>query len=113
MSTNGEWGAVMGWRRFEGPGCSVVEVEGDLDASSCVEFSKFLFSAAEDAAQRGEALRIDLTGLRQISSHGLNALARVWRDAGDDVRITLTCPKGSVREILTISRMDELFRVES
>ena len=102
----------MGWRRVSGAGCSVVEVQGCLDPSSCEAFSEFLSTAAAEAAVNGEALRIDLTGLRQISSRGLNALARLRQGAGEAVQITLTCPKGSVREILTISRMDELFRVE-
>ena len=105
-------GSGMAWRRFSGAGCSVVEVEGCLDASACEAFSEYLSSAAQEAAQNGESLRIDLSRLRQISSHGLTALAKARQAAGEDVRITLTCPKGSVREILTISRMDELFRVE-
>ena len=102
----------MGWRRVSGAGCSIVEVQGSLDAASAEAFSAFLFSAAEEAQLRGEALRIDLTGLRQISSHGLRALSQVRRETGEALAITLTCPKGSVREILTISRMDELFSVE-
>jgi anti-anti-sigma factor len=105
-------GTGMAWRRFSGAGYCVVEVEGSLDASACEEFSQYLSFAAEEAALNGEALKIDLSGLRQISSHGLSALAKVRHAAGDAVRITLTCPKGSVREILTISKMDELFRVE-
>ena len=102
----------MAWRRFSGAGYCVVEVQGNLDAAACEEFSEYLTFAAEEAALNGEALRIDLSGLRQISSHGLSALARVRQTAGDAVRITLTCPMGSIREILTISRMDELFPVE-
>ena len=102
----------MGWRKFSGAGYAVVEVQGTLDQASCHEFSDFLCSAAAEASSRGDSLKIDLSGLRQISSHGLRALAHLRHEAGDALRITLTCPQGSIREILTISRMDELFRVE-
>ena len=100
----------MAWRKFSGADHSVVEVEGCLEQADCPEFSAFLTSAAAEAAAAGEELEIDLSGLREISSHGLRALAsaqREWR------RIVLTCPEGRVREILTISRLDSVFRVQA
>lgn len=100
----------MGWRKFNGAGHAVVEVEGSLDQAACEAFSAFLTTAAEDAVARGEDLNIDLTELRDISSHGLRALACA-RNVSEHV--TVTCPEGRVREILAISRMDMVFRVQA
>ena len=100
----------MGWRRFSGAGHSVVEVEGCLEQADCPAFSAFLTSAAKDAAAAGEELEIDLSGLTEISSHGLRALASAQRESE---RIVVTCPEGRVREILTISRLDCVFRVQA
>jgi anti-anti-sigma factor len=100
----------MGWRKFSGAGRSVVEVDGCLDQADCPEFSAFLTEAAAEAAAAGEELEIDLTRLTEISSHGLRAIAgaqRGWR------RIVLTCPEGRVREILAISRLDSVFRIQA
>jgi hypothetical protein len=82
---------AMGWRKFNGAGHAVVEVEGSLDQAACEEFTAFLTTAAEDAVARGEDLNIDLTALRDISSHGLRALACA-RNVVENV--TLTCPEG-------------------
>ncbi|MBL8556503.1 MAG: STAS domain-containing protein [Phenylobacterium sp.] len=100
----------MGWRKLSGAGHAVVEVEGCLDSANCPEFQAFLADAAADAAARDEQLEIDLTHLREISSHGLRALACAQHEAR---RIVLTCPAGRVREILTISRLDSVFRVRA
>ena len=100
----------MGWRRFSGAGHSVVEVEGCLEQADCPAFSAFLTSAAQDAAAAGEVLEIDLTGLKEISSHGLRVLAIAQRETE---RVVVTCPEGRVREILNISRMDSVFRVRA
>ena len=100
----------MGWRRFSGAGHTVVEVEGCLEQADCPAFSAFLTSAAREAAAAGEVLEIDLTGVTEISSHGLRALAAAQRQSA---RVVLTCPEGRVREILNISRMDSVFRVQA
>jgi anti-anti-sigma factor len=100
----------MGWRKFNGAGYALVEVEGCLDQAECLAFSSFVTSAADDAALRGDALEIDLSGLREISSHGLRALACARHEAK---RTILICPEGRVREILTISKLDEVFRVQA
>jgi len=100
----------MAWRKFSGAGHSVVEVEGCLEQADCPAFSAFLTAAAVEADAAGEELEIDLTGLREISSHGLRALAAALR-AGR--RVVLVCPEGRVREILTISRLDSVFRVKA
>jgi anti-anti-sigma factor len=100
----------MGWRKFSGADHAVVELEGCLDSTDCPAFTAFLTDAAADAAARDEELEIDLSGLREISSHGLRALACAQHEAR---RIILTCPEGRVREILTISRLDSVFRVQA
>jgi anti-anti-sigma factor len=100
----------MGWRKLSGADHAVVEVEGCLDVTDCPAFSAFLTDAAADAAARDEELEIDLSGLREISSHGLRAIASAQHEAK---RIVLTCPEGHVREILTISRLDSVFRVRA
>jgi anti-anti-sigma factor len=100
----------MAWRITNGAGHSVVVVEGCLEQSDSPAFADFLIRAAEEAAASGAELEIDLSGVTEISSHGLRAIAsaqRRWR------RIVLTCPEGRVREILMISRLDSVFRVQA
>lgn len=100
----------MGWRKLSGADHPVVEVEGCLEPTDCPAFTAFLTDAAADAAAHDQELEIDLSGLREISSHGLRALACAQHEAR---RIILTCPEGRVREILTISRLDSVFRVQA
>src|SRR4051812_6957828 len=100
----------MGWRKLVGVDHSVVEVDGCLDQASSQAFSEFLTDAADEAAAHDEALEVDLSGLEEISSHGLRALASAQDESR---RIVLTCPEGRVREILTISRLDNVFRVQA
>lgn len=100
----------MGWRKFTEAGHAVVEVNGRLDLDGSLAFSDFLTAAADEAAAHDEALEIDLSGLENISSHGLRALASAQHEAQ---RIVVTCPEGRVREILTISRLDNVFRVQA
>lgn len=100
----------MGWRRLSGAAHTVVEVEGSLEQADCPAFGAFLALAAREAAASGDVLEIDLTGLTDISSHGLRAIAAVQREAG---HVVLTCPEGRVREILNISRLDSVFRVQA
>jgi anti-anti-sigma factor len=97
---------------FNGAGYAVVEVDGCLDQSASMAFSTFLCAAAEGCVARGETLRIDLSGLTQISSHGLRALASAHKRVAA-ARVTLACPEGSLREILTISRLDEVYPIEA
>ncbi|WP_293677674.1 STAS domain-containing protein [uncultured Phenylobacterium sp.] len=100
----------MGWRKLVGEDHSVVEVDGRLDQSVSQAFSEFLTDAADEAAAHDEALEVDLSGVEEISSHGLRALASAQDESR---RIVLTCPEGRVREILTISRLDNVFRVQA
>jgi anti-anti-sigma factor len=100
----------MGWRKRTGEDHPVVEVDGRQDPAACREFSDFLTDAADEAAAHDETLEIDLCRLREISSHGLRALASVQHQAR---RVVVTCPEGRVREILAISRMDGVFRVQA
>jgi anti-anti-sigma factor len=100
----------MGWRKLVGVDHSVVQVDGRLDQAVSQAFSDFLSDAADEAAAHDEALEVDLSGLEEISSHGLRALARAQDPSR---RIVLTCPEGRVREILTISRLDNVFRVQA
>ena len=100
----------MGWRKLVGVDHAVVEVDGRLDQAVSQAFSEFLTDAADEAAAHDEALEVDLSGLEEISSHGLRALASAQDESR---RIVLTCPEGPVREILTISRLDNEFRVQA
>ena len=100
----------MGWRKRVGEDHAVVEVDGCLDQAVSQEFSDFLTDAADEAAAHDEPLEIDLCGLQEISSHGLRALARAQHESE---LIVVTCPEGRVREILAISRLDGVFRVQA
>jgi anti-anti-sigma factor len=100
----------MGWRKLVGADHAVVEVDGRLDQASSQAFSEFLTDAADEAAAHDEALEVDLSRVEEISSHGLRALASAQDESR---RIVLTCPEGRVREILTISRLDNVFRVQA
>ena len=103
----------MGWRKFSGGGCAVVQVEGRVDGSTWPAFHAFLASAVKEAANDHLPLRIDLSRLDYISTHGLRVLTGVVREAAQNVPVTLSAPTGPVREILDLTGVGSLFTIEN
>ena len=101
----------MGWKKFSGGGCAVVQVEGRVDGSTWPAFHAFLASAVKEAASDRMPLRIDLSGLDYISTHGLRVLTGVIREAARDVPVTLSA-RGAVREILDLTGVGSLFKID-
>ena len=103
----------MGWRRFVGAGGAVAEIFGRVDQPSCAALSAFLDDAIKDARALGVPLKLDLSGVRSISSHGLRVLGAARQEAtAERVPITIIAANPRIREILRISQFDQLFPVE-
>lgn len=101
----------MDWELKRSGGRLVGVARGRVDAASWERFSQALIEAVREAAAEGASLVVDLSGLDYLSSRGLRALTMARREAGDSVAITLAAPNDRVREILAISRCDQLFEV--
>lgn len=87
-------------------GAQVVIVTGEADATSVDPLDRALKLAA-DAKPRLAVL--DLCGLSFISSLGMGALARFSRDMKPHGRVKIVLPPGHVRDVMTRSRVIELF----
>jgi anti-anti-sigma factor len=101
----------MDWELKRSGGRLVGVARGRVDESSWERFSQALTEAVREAANEGGDLVVDLSGLDDLSSRGLRALTLARREAGDSVAITLAAPNERVREMLAISRYDQLFAV--
>jgi len=59
-------------------------------------------------------LRIDLTGTRSVDSAGLGALMLVQRYAAERRQgVVLVGPSDELRYLLTLTKLDDLFQIES
>src|SRR3954462_9649186 len=102
----------MDWELEQTAGRFVGRPVGRVDETTWEGFSAALTSAVREAAGAGGLpLIVDLSGLDYMSSRGLRALTIAKREAGETVKITLAGPNDRMREILAISRYDQLFEV--
>jgi anti-sigma B factor antagonist len=104
-------GAIMGWSVARADGRLVACATGRVDETTWEAFSADLNGAVREAAAAGVPLVLDLSGLDYMSSRGLRALTLAKREAGEATAITLAAPNDRMREILSISRYDKLFKV--
>ena len=102
----------MDWELKRSATRLVGEPRGRVDETTWEAFSQALTGAVREAAAAGGLpLVVDVSGLDYMSSRGLRALTMAKREAGDSVKITLASPNARMREILAISRYDNLFNV--
>jgi len=102
----------MDWELEQSAGRFIGRPRGRVDETTWEAFSEALTAAVRAAAEAGGApLIVDLSGLDYMSSRGLRALTMAKREAGEAVKITLAGPNERMREILAISRYDQLFEV--
>lgn len=91
----------------------IVSAKGRVDESNWSAFGSILSKAIEQTTQSSIAtVIIDLAGLEYMSSRGLRVLT-VAKRQGDEagVAMILAAPNEVMREILSISRYDKLFKV--
>jgi len=102
----------MDWELEQSAGRFVGRPTGRVDETTWETFSAALTAAVCAAVSAGcLPLTVDLSGLDYMSSRGLRALTMAKREAGDKVKITLAGPNARMREILAISRYDQLFEI--
>ncbi len=86
---------------------------GRVDETTWEDFLGFLTNAIIDAASAGLSFTIDLDGVDYMSSRGLRVLTIAKRDAeANNVTLTLARPNARMREILSISRYDKIFKID-
>lgn len=101
----------MEWEQSESAGAVVARPFGKVDESNWQDFSDRLSGAVGLAAGLAKTLVIDLAELDYMSSRGLRALTLARKAAGERTEIILAAPSHRMREILGISRYDQLFRI--
>jgi anti-anti-sigma factor len=101
----------MEWEQSEGAGAVIARPFGKVDEGNWQDFSDRLSGAVGLAAGVVKPLVIDLAKLDYMSSRGLRALTLARKAAGERTEIILAAPNQRMREILAISRYDQLFRI--
>ncbi len=101
----------MEWQQSETANALVARPIGKVDESNWQVFSDHLTAAVDAAAGAGRPLVIDLAGLDYMSSRGLRALTLARKAADGRTEIVLAAAGTRMREILAISRYDQLFRL--
>jgi anti-sigma B factor antagonist len=92
-----------------GPGCTVVEVRGDLDLATSAQLHDSL-QRLVDAGDRH--LVVDLAGVGFMDSSGLGALVTIFKALQDvDGRLGLAAPQPAVRRVLSITSVDRAIDV--
>ncbi len=87
----------------------VARVVAAADAADTDRFSEALQELVVGA---GEALAIDLSGLRFINSSGLSALVQlVTHSRLSGGQVVLVAPSRFVREVLSITRLEQWFEI--
>ncbi len=88
------------------PNPGALAIEGDLTIYTAAQWRETVLAALE--AEPGQALEIDLGGVTEIDSAGLQVLIAAKKEAQRrDTALHLAQHSGAVRELL------ELFRLES
>ena len=101
-------GGTLGWSSESREGARIVAPAGRVDEASASEFTERL----SEAAAGGGTLVLDLAQVAYMSSRGLRALTLAQRRGSEaGTTIVLARPNETMREILTISRYDLVFKV--
>jgi anti-sigma B factor antagonist len=101
----------MEWQQSQTADAVIARPAGKVDESNWQAFSDRLTAAVEVAIGAGMPLIVDLSGLDYMSSRGLRALTLARKAADGRIEIVLAAPAPRMREILAISRYDQLFRL--
>jgi anti-sigma B factor antagonist len=106
-------GVHMEWSARRTETFVIGEPRGRVDETTWEDFLGFLTGAIADAAAAGVSFTIDLDGVDYMSSRGLRVLTIAKRDAESrHVSLILARPNARMREILSISRYDKIFKIE-
>lgn len=101
-------GGGLGWSVEERGSARVAIPSGRVDESTATQFTERLV----EAAAGGGLVVLDLREIPYMSSRGLRALTLANRRGAEaGCTIVLARPSETMREILAISRYDQVFRV--
>lgn len=99
----------LDWHDEQRGAAVILAPSGRVDESTADGFKTRLISAVEEGPSM---VVIDLAGVAYMSSRGLRALTLAQRAGqGSETTIVLARPNETMREILSISRYDMVFRV--
>ena len=89
------------------------EPRGRVDETTWEDFLVFLTGAIAEASSAQIGFTLDLDGVDYMSSRGLRVLTIAKRDAeSQNVALILARPNPRMREILSISRYDKIFKID-
>lgn len=85
-----------------------------LGLDTRIEFRQRAADTVGDMPVGSGSLIIDLTGTRNVDSAGLGVLMLVHRQASERrIPVVLRNPNDELRFLLTLTRLDDLFTIES
>lgn len=103
----------MSWSSRQSGNRMIGAASGRIDENSWETFLADLNRAIGDAAAAGLAFVLDLSDIEYMSSRGLRVLTLARREAdAKSVAFSLARPNERMREILSISRYDKIFKIE-
>lgn len=103
----------MSWSTRQSGNRMIGAAIGRIDENSWERFLADLNQAIGDAAAAGFAFVLDLSEIEYMSSRGLRVLTLARREAdAKSVSFSLARPNDRMREILSISRYDKIFKIE-
>lgn len=101
-------GGASDWSVEQRGGARIFSPTGRVDETTATLFTERLC----EVAASGGRIVLDLAGISYMSSRGLRALTLAHRRGADaGASIVLARPGETMREILAISRYDQVFRV--
>ncbi|RBQ15266.1 anti-anti-sigma factor [Spongiactinospora rosea] len=91
-------------------GIVVIQLSGDLDASSAPSFHEILQQAAGHSPER---LCLAMHNLKYISSAGVRGLVFARQKMGDDVEVIVEGANESVAETIRLTGMEHALTIRS
>lgn len=92
------------------PKVTVVRPQGTLNASNAVDFQRQIITAV--AQEKQSVFVVDMEQVESLDSAGLMALVSGLRLAQAlDQRFSLCCVCGSIRMVLELTQLDQVFEV--
>ena len=86
----------------------VLHLTGELDTTG----ASVLARALDPLTVGGAVIQLDLSDLTFMDSTGINALCNAAQRLGDRGRIVLVDPTSSVRRLLEITGLDDIFDID-
>lgn len=93
-------------RVLENSGSATVAIEGEMNIYRAIELKAGLMKAIDEA----ESVELDLSGVSEFDSSGLQLLLLAWKEAGrQNKKLTLSAASAPVDSVVELFNLGGLF----